>query len=491
VTPTTGLPNEATCADQAVELSPDDDLSERDGTAHLPPGPAVAGGRRCILRDVPRLVLSGNRNGVPTEAGAHPFRYRAKAHRSLPHVVKFSAGRSSGMLLFTLLESGFLDAARGDVIVFNNTSAEHPYTYRFARECAEVSQQYGVPFFWIEFQTYEDARSGEWTRLPAYRLVNGRPKSEENPDGFQWRGEVFEELLSWTGYVPNQFSRICTRHLKLEATRLFLKDWLASKDGIPRLGHYGASSRVDDDTMYRRHLRKRGGVPKDIFLGKRAYGRGRPHFRPAQRFVDFCRNWRAFENPTLAGRALGDKAVFGKGGVEYVAMVGLRGDEQIRVKRVEQRNMAHGPSGYEGEHVYMPLATMSATREDVNAFWDRQSWDLALPAQGGLSNCVYCFLKGARNLRAVHDRMSSEKRTEIEGFGPLRDTPCDLAWWNRVEHLYGRDLEAEQRSTREGSEVRRIGFFGGSRFSYDLLANGDKSEINEFSNTILPCDCTE
>ena len=487
---TTGLPSEATCAKQAVESSPDGEPPEHPGTADLLPGSAVSGGRRFVLRDVPRLVLSGNRAAL-TEAGTHPFRYRAKTHGSLPHVVKFSAGRSSGMLLFTLLESGLLDAARGDVIVFNNTSAEHPYTYKFARECAEVSQQYGVPFFWIEFQTYEDARSGEWTRLPAYRLVNGRPRSDENPDGFQWRGEVFEELLSWTGYVPNQFSRICTRHLKLEATRLFLKDWLASKNGIPRLGHYGASSRVDDDTMYRRHLRKRGGVPKDIFLEKRAYGRARPHFRPAQRFADFCQNWRAFENPSLAGRALGDKAVFGKGGVEYVAMVGLRGDEQIRVKRVEQRNMAHGPSGYEGEHVYMPLATMSTTREDVNTFWDRQDWDLALPAQGGLSNCVYCFLKGVQNLRAVHDRMSSEKETEVEGFGPLQDTPCDLAWWNRVEHLYGRDLEAEQRNIQEGSGVQRIGFFGGSRFSYDLLANGGKSEINEFSNTILPCDCTE
>ncbi|MDD9980228.1 MAG: hypothetical protein OXU81_02545 [Gammaproteobacteria bacterium] len=34
--------------------------------------------------------------------------------------------------------------------------------------------------------------------------------------------------LSWAGYVPNQFNCICTRHLKLDVTRNFLKDWLAS-----------------------------------------------------------------------------------------------------------------------------------------------------------------------------------------------------------------------------------------------------------------------
>ena len=67
------------------------------------------------------------------------------------------------MLLFTLLENGLLSAERGDVVVFNNTSCEHPETYRFAATCKEiVEQRYGIPFFWVEFQTYEDARRGEW-----------------------------------------------------------------------------------------------------------------------------------------------------------------------------------------------------------------------------------------------------------------------------------------------------------------------------------------
>ena len=163
----------------------------------------------------------------------HKIRYRAKGHRDLPHVVKFSGGRSSGMLLFTLLENGILAAERGDVIIFNNTSAEHPNTYLFVRDCAKAAERYGIPFFWVEYQTYEDARNGEWTRLDSYRLVNHRPVSSENPQGFHWRGEVFEELVSWSGYLPNQFRRICTRNMKLDTTRAFLTDWLASKEEYP------------------------------------------------------------------------------------------------------------------------------------------------------------------------------------------------------------------------------------------------------------------
>ena len=178
------------------------------------------------IRDVPKLTVSRRLRRPPPKhdpCKEYQFRYRSKEHSSLPHVVKFSGGRSSGMLLFALLENGLLDAARGDVIVFNNTSAEHPDTYRFVRDCMLTAHRYEIPFFQVEFQTYEDARQGEWTRLPTYRLVNDQPKAAANDEGFHWRGEVYEELLSWTGYVPNQFNRICTKHLKLDVTRNFLK----------------------------------------------------------------------------------------------------------------------------------------------------------------------------------------------------------------------------------------------------------------------------
>ena len=440
------------------------------------------------IRDVPKLTVSGRLREPPRKHDPHKeydFRYRSKEHRSLPHVVKFSGGRSSGMLLFALLENRLLDPDRGDVIVFNNTSAEHPDTYKFVHDCMRTARQYGVPFFQIEFQTYEDARKSEWTRLPTYRVVNQEPISSTNPDGFHWRGETYEELLSWSGYVPNQFNRTCTRHLKLEVTRNFLKDWLAARPAIPRLGHFGNRSRIDPDVTYRRHRNNRGGVPKDIFLHKRAYVWQRPHYRPEQRYDTFFPEWKPFENPTLVGKTFGDKAWFGKGGVEYVAFIGLRWDEPHRVRRVEERN--ESTTGYEGEHVYMPLSDMAVTRDDVNTFWDRQDWDLALPETAGLSNCVFCFLKGLASLQRTRDRMARAAATEVPGFGPLADTPCDLAWWDRIETKYGRDLEAEDRKTR--GAATRIGFFGNDRITYQDLKGG--VDFGMLSESMLPCDCTE
>ena len=405
-------------------------------------GPGTAEARTLELRACAR---------TGAEAGA-VLRHRDARQRTLPHVVKFSGGRSSGMLLLTLLRGGVLDPARGDVVVFNNTSAEHPETYRFVDRCAEETARHRVPFFRIEFQTYEDVRRGEWTRLPSYRLTNGVPIARGNPDGFAWRGEAYEELLSWAAYVPNQFRRTCTKHLKLEPTRGFLDEWLSGRSGTRRLGHHHGRPLLDPDTRYRVHLEHGGKLPQAIFARKHAYCWRRPHVRRSQRYRDLC--------PEARGRR--------RRSAEYVTLIGLRADENRRVERVEQRN-AHA-TAHEGEHVYMPLDALGVTRGDVNAFWEREGWDLQLPADAGLSNCVYCFLKGGEQLQGVHHWMLTGQDDAVEGFGKLAGTPCDLEWWKRMERIYGRDLVAEGCQTR--AHVERIGFFGARRFSYAALESG-------------------
>ena len=449
---------------------------------------------RTPIGAVPRLVVSRRLRRVPEAhdpAREYQFLYTDKHHCELPHVVKFSGGRSSGMLLFTLLMNGILRAERGDVVVFNNTSSEHPRTYDFVRDCKAATEAQGIPFFLVEFQTYEDARRGEWTRLPSYRLVNAEPWTEDNPDGFHWKGEVFEELLSWSGFVPNQFRRICTTNMKLGATRFFLRDWLANKASISRLGHFGSASRIDGKAMFARHLRNGGEVPEQIYMAKKQYGWTRPHVRPEQRYENFSPAWGPIQNAWLEGRALGDTAVFGQGGVEYVAFVGLRGDEPARVGRVKERNSGPEASGYEGEHVYMPLVDMHVAAKDVNDFWGRQKWDLALPPDSGLSNCVYCFLKGGPTLRKVHREMEAAKSgPPAVGYGTLEGTPCDVGWWRRMEMMYGRDLAAEARTVEADHDF--VGFFGaGNRFSYGVLEDADDAELLKYSEGLLPCDCTD
>lgn len=450
------------------------------------------------MQAVPKLSLSAgaSRSKRYDADRTYRFRYRSKSHEQLPHVVKFSGGRSSGMLLFTLLESGLLRRDRGDVVVFNNTSCEHPETYKFAAECKRIVEtQYDIPFFFVQFQTYEDARQGEWRRLPTYRLVNEKPWSAANPNGFLWRGEAFEELLSLKAYLPSQFRRVCTSSLKLEVTRQFLQDWLASKESVPRLGHGLEGSQVDIDEMHVRHIRSGGGVPKSILASKREFVLGRPTGRPEQWYRDFSPSSRSFENPALAGKVFGQRAWFGQDGIEYVAFIGLRGDEQVRVARVEARSTnVHANTGYEGENVYMPLTQMQISRHDVNEFWLQQGWDLKLAADGALSNCVYCFLKGAGNLKQVHDAMEARKQRKVRGFGSTIDTPCDVDWWRRMERTYGRDLVEEKRERTNEGAGDFIGFFGASSgFSYELLAtsSGTGDDLERFQHVLLPCDCTE
>ena len=438
--------------------------------------------------------------------------YDASDHSDLPHVVKFSGGRTSGMMLFSMLEGGALNPARGDVVIFNNTSAEHPATYEFVRLCKKKTESYGIPFFWLEFQTYEDVYKGRWWRLPAYRLANENPRSDENPNGYHWRGELFEELVSWKGFVPNQHSRVCTEKLKLFVTREFLSDWFARKSGIDRLGHSDAKSRMVDDEIYELHRRSRGETPREIFITKKAFVRSRPPNRPAQLFADYSAiDWSNIQNPLLRQKTFAGRVdLSGDNCADYLAFVGFRADEPHRVARMRARNQdgdmqTKSPdletTRPDGEYVYAPLAAVGATRENVNDFWSAQNWGLVLPKDTRLSNCVFCFLKGKRNLVGIvaHQREIDSDLPERLQSAP--NTPSDIDWWRRLEEKYGRDLKAEARALKEAAQKKEkpiIGFFGLSDMSYGYLQKaGEKSEHEnnraaqdpDFDS--LPCECTD
>ena len=63
--------------------------------------------------------------------------------------------------------------------MFHDTSSVRFQTYGFVRECKASTELHGFPFILVEIQTYENARKGECTCLPSYRLVNDEPSSEE------------------------------------------------------------------------------------------------------------------------------------------------------------------------------------------------------------------------------------------------------------------------------------------------------------------------
>ena len=427
------------------------------------------------VREIPALRITQSINREAKDA----LRYRNRKDRDNPHVVKLSGGRSSAMLLFILLENKILNAARGDIVVFNNTSAEHPATYRFVRQCFNASKTYGIPCFVNEFQTYEGMHRNEWTRIPSYRLANTYPKWEGNPNGLHWRGEVFEEMMSWAGFVPNRFRRTCTKQLKLEVTRRLLGDWLSGKEGLERLGHHGVNPKINTEAMHARHLSHRGQVPKEIYIAKRAYAWRRPHVREAQRFDAFVNNGisRVHLDPNHNRR-------FGPDGIEYVSLIGIRAEEDYRLAKIGARS-SEG-SGNAGEAIYCPLAEMGITKEDVGVFWNAQDFDLELEHNTKRSNCVYCFMKGWAPLTQVHHAQRNDGLHDHE-FGDLRGTPSDLQWWRRMGRTYERDYAAQDTTRAQGTT--NIGWFGKGECTYEKLERSTK--VEEMDATGQPCECTD
>ena len=419
---------------------------------------------------------------------SYKFYYEHKSHVDIPHVIKFSGGRSSAMLLIVLLENKILKPERGDVVVFNNTSAEHSATYDFVSKCKQLTESYGVPFFWIEFQTYEDAIRGEWSRIPTYRLVNAKPYSAENPNGYKYKGEVFEELLSWQSYVPNQHRRTCTAMMKVRATRNFLQDWFAVKPEIGYRGHYYERSMANERSIQRIHRQNGGTTPIEVLMKKKEFLMSCSTHRPAQKFSDFTAANININNPSLKGRKVGGRAVLSNdNGVEYLSFVGLRDDEPHRIKRMIDRNKQDDDD--DGEHLYAPLSMMEVCKDNVHDFWDAQSWGLKLLHEDNLSNCVYCFLKGSRTLVNIANSEQSQNGDAL--------TPANIDWWREMERKYGRNLREEGRDikNKDKTEESIIGFFGhGGVISYDKIAQKAKNGAridSDMDVDSLPCDCTD
>ena len=237
-------------------------------------------------------------------------------------------------------------------------------------------------------------------------------------------------------------------------------------------------------------------MPKEVFLEKKAFVLAQPHFRPRQRYKDYSKAATNIYNDVLAEHIYGDQSRLGDGGLEYVAFVGIRADEQLRVARIEARSEGlHATPGYRGEHVYMVLDMLGVTQQDVSDFWNGQAWDLDLPQDTALSNCVFCFLKGSANLGRVRGALERSFQADDALSTAMSDTPCDVGWWVRMERKYGRDLERERRVlvSDVGRAPNFVGFFGtNSKWSYEALRQSDGvDQLAKIAGDLLPCDCTD
>ena len=395
--------------------------------------------------------------------------YREPEHRNFPHVVKFSGGRSSALLLFALLANDQLDAQRGDVIIFNNTSAEHRRTYEFVIRCKREAERLSdIPFLLTEFQTIETARDGYWRRVGSWRLAKPYLWRRERPKGLRYRGEIFEESVSLDTRLPNRFQRLCTDHLKVQVTRQALAEWFSGEPVTQRLGHWHEKSQLDDRELLSA-FRGRSLSPEEL-LHYTAYVRSRPFVRHSQKYADYIKAPRA-RVPHLAEQAInGVVPMIGELAVPYIGILGLRADEPKRV-----RSMLNRCQG-DGALPYAPLYDGGITGDEVSSFWQAQDWDLGIDSR--YSNCVFCFMKGKRNLNAIAD----DPQSRAPG-------PGQLAWWANLEERYTRTTPEVVDGIKTGRQSR-FGFFGkNAKVSFASLLEPEAANSNGHQE--LPCYCTD
>tara|TARA_R100000655_G_scaffold9607_4_gene23835 strand:- start:20375 stop:21265 length:891 start_codon:yes stop_codon:yes gene_type:complete len=144
-----------------------------------------------------------------------------------PSLISFSGGRTSGFMLYQILQAHNGSLPKDVHVTFANTGKECEETLDFVRDCEE---HWSVPITWLELDVDYTKPKEE---MIFYKTVNYRTASR--------KGEPFTKLIEhWNkvratkdknkiyveqgmGMLPNPRARFCTDYLKIRAMRDFAK----------------------------------------------------------------------------------------------------------------------------------------------------------------------------------------------------------------------------------------------------------------------------
>lgn len=129
-----------------------------------------------------------------------PYRFNC------PTLISFSGGRTSGYMLYKILEA-YDGVLPDDVhVTFANTGKEMPETLDFINDC-EVN--WNVKVRWLELEVFEER--------PIYRT------KEVSYETASRNGEPFEALIKRKKMLPNPVARLCTIKMKIEVMNRFMR----------------------------------------------------------------------------------------------------------------------------------------------------------------------------------------------------------------------------------------------------------------------------
>jgi hypothetical protein len=117
-----------------------------------------------------------------------------------PALISFSGGRSSGYMLWRILQAHGGTLPDDVLVTFANTGKEMPQTLDFVRDCGE---RWGVEIVWLEYQH------------GGFRRVDYLSASRH--------GEPFSALTDRRSFLPNPVARFCTQELKIKTMEAFAR----------------------------------------------------------------------------------------------------------------------------------------------------------------------------------------------------------------------------------------------------------------------------
>jgi len=136
-----------------------------------------------------------------------------------PALISFSGGRTSGFMLWNIIQAHGGSLPEDIHVVFANTGKEAPETLDFVNN---ISKKWGIKINWLEMYLGNER--------PIYRT------KEVTYETAARNGEPFEALLDHRKYLPNPVTRFCTSELKIKVMYRFMRKIKGYKDWFNIIG---------------------------------------------------------------------------------------------------------------------------------------------------------------------------------------------------------------------------------------------------------------
>lgn len=232
-----------------------------------------------------------------------------------PAVISFSGGRTSGMLLWSILDAYDGQLPEDVHVLFANTGREMPETLDFVQECG---QRWQVPIAWLEYADHDEPQK-RW-KLVDYQLASRN-------------GEPFSDLIGRKGVLPNPVMRLCTSELKIRVMKLYAQQVLG-------FDHFEVAIGFRVDEQYR--------IAKLSNPHKEAYDRSAPLARAGVTALDVMRFWESqpfdLRLPNIGGKTTHGNCdlCFLKSGAQVFSLIREKPERAMWWMEQEKRITSNG-----------------------------------------------------------------------------------------------------------------------------------------------------